>query len=211
MNGSGGSGEPSGSGAPGEPDGSSAPAGSSAPVKRRFPTTMLLTCAAIGVAGGIVLAPAGWLSNFLFATVPFISVAPAGLWLVPGVIAARLLQRPGAAMLVGLISGLVASPFSSTGFGMVLTTLWWAFFAELPFLLVLWRRWSTWQHYAGAAVCAIIYPIAAWYSFNLGTLPLGLQITFFAITMLSCLAGAGLGVLIADRLRTAGVGRRVTA
>jgi energy-coupling factor transport system permease protein len=166
----------------------------------RVSTAYLLTCAAIGVAGGILLWGATGLSTLLFATVPFISVALAGLWLLPAVVALRLIQRPMAGLLVGLLSGLVVFPY-------LFTNLWWAFFAELPFLIVLYRFWSVWQHYAGAVVVGIVYPILAAASFNLWAMPLWSQIGFFALTLASCLGGTALGILIADRLAQAGVAR----
>lgn len=166
----------------------------------RVSTAYLLTCAAIGVAGGILLWGATGLSTLLFATVPFISVALAGLWLLPAVVALRLLQRPLAGLLVGLLSGLVVFPY-------LFTNLWWAFFAELPFLIVIYKFWTVWQHYAGAVLVGILYPVLAAASFNLWTMPLWSQIGFFALTMVSCVAGTALGVVIADRLTHAGVAR----
>jgi len=176
---------------------------------RRFPTAYLLSCAAIGVAGGLLLAPATWVSTALFAAVPFASVALAGVWLVPAVVALRLLQRPLAGLLTGLISGLVIVPFSGYGFGSVLTNLWWSFFPELAFLVVLWRFWATWQHYAGAALAAAAYPLAASASFGLESMPLPAQAGFVALTIASCVAATALGILIADRLRHAGVAATV--
>lgn len=166
----------------------------------RVSTVYLLTCAAIGVAGGAMLWAATGLSTLLFATVPFISIALAGLWLLPAVVALRLLQRPLAGLLVGLISGLVVFPY-------LFTNLWWAFFAELPFLVVVYRYWATWLHYAGALVVGILYPILAAVSFDLWSMPVWSQAGFFALTTASCLAGTALGIVVADRLRRAGVAR----
>ena len=174
----------------------------------RLPTAILLTCAALGVAGGLLLAPANWVSTLLFAGLPFVSVAMAGLWLLPSVIALRLLKRPLVGLLVGLLAGLVIVPFSGYGFSSVLTNLWWAAFTELPFLFVLWRYWGTWMHYVGAIVVSVVYPVMAWASFNLGSMSIGVQGAFFAITLASCVGSTALGTLIADRLRKAGVGGR---
>lgn len=184
--------------------------GAPAPHARRFrfPTALLLTCAALGVAGGLLLAPANWVSTFLFPGLPFVSVALAGLWLLPSVIALRLLHRPLVGLLVGLLAGLVIVPFSGYGFGSVATNLWWAAFTELPFLFVLWRYWGTWMHYVGALVVSIVYPLLAWAWFDLGSFPVGTQVLFFAITLASCMGATALGILIADRLHAAGVGRR---
>ena len=82
----------------------------------RFPTAILLTCAALGVAGAVLLAPMNWASTILTGPLPFLGMALAGLWLLPSVIALRLLRRPLVGLLVGLISGLVLVPFSGHGF-----------------------------------------------------------------------------------------------
>lgn len=174
----------------------------------RFPTAILLTCAALGVAGGLLLAPANWVSTILFPGLPFVSVALAGLWLLPSVIALRLLRRPLVGLLVGLLAGLVIVPFSGYGFGSVATNLWWAAFTELPFLFVLWRYWGTWMHYVGAVIVGVVYPLLAWASFNLESMSVGVRLAFFAITLASCVGATALGILIADRLRRAGVGGR---
>ena len=171
----------------------------------RVSTAYLLTCAAIGVAGGALLAGAWAMSVVLFATVPFASIAIAGVWVLPAVIALRLLQRPFAGLLVGLISGLVLSPFYT--FGAIATTLFWSFFPELPFLVTLYRRWATWMHYAGAVAIGIAYPLFAAQSFDLWAMHPALVVAFIALCMVSCLAGTWLGILVADRLRGAGVAR----
>ncbi|WP_159501220.1 ECF transporter S component [Microbacterium sp. 18062] len=166
----------------------------------RVSTVYLLTCAAIGVAGGVLLWPAGWASSALFVVVPFASVALAGLWLLPATVALRLLERPLAGILVGVISGLVVFPFLGAA-------VWWAFFAEVPFLLALYRSWRTWQYYAGAAVVGVLYPVLAAETFDLWSMGPGLIAGFFALTLASCLAGVALGILVADRLGRAGVAR----
>lgn len=171
----------------------------------RVSTVYLLTCAAIGVAGGVLLV-GGWLLSLgLFATVPFASVAIAGLYVIPAVIALRLLRRPLAGLLVGLIAGLVLTPFYTVS--AVATTLFWSFFPELPFLLTLYRRWSTWMHYAGAATIGIAYPLLAAQSFDLWSMTAPVLVAFVVLCLASCLAGTWLGILIADRLQRAGVAR----
>ncbi|SKA98980.1 energy-coupling factor transport system substrate-specific component [Agreia bicolorata] len=173
---------------------------------KRASTAYLLTCAVLGVAGGLLLAPANWLSTALYTSVPFFSVAIAGLWLLPAIIALRLIQRPGAGLLVGVISGLVLAPFSGYGFSTVATNVWWAFFAEIGFLIVGYRFWTIWQHYAGAVVVGVAYPILARQSFDLDSYPVGIQIAFFALTFASCVAATAIGIGIAAALRRAGVG-----
>lgn len=174
----------------------------------RFPTALLLTCAALGVAGGLLLAPANWISTALTAVSPFLGMAIAGLWLLPSVIALRLLRRPLVGLLVGLIAGLVIVPFSGYGIASVLTNLWWAAFTELPFLFVLWRYWAGWLHYVGAVLAGVVYTLSAWAWYDLGAMSIWGQAGFFIVSIASCVAGTALGILIADRLGRAGVGRR---
>lgn len=176
----------------------------------RLSTRMLLTCAALGVAGAILLAPANWLSAVLLGLGnPLFSMVITGLWVLPSVVALRLLRRPLVGILVGLISGLVIVPFSGFGFMSVVSNVSWALFAELPFLLVWWRHWHTWQHYAGAAALGLVYPVTAWAFFDMGTQPLWSQVLFFVLTLASCVGATALGILVADRLRRAGVGGRM--
>ena len=173
---------------------------------KRASTAYLLTCAVLGVAGGLLLAPANWISTVVFAAVPFAAVAIAGLWLLPAVVALRLLQRPLAGLLTALISGLVLIPFSGYGFGSVATNLWWAFFAEVPFLIVIYKFWTVWQHYAGAVLVSAVYPILAWASYDLGSVSQPVQIGFFALTLVSCVGATALGLVIAKALKRTGVG-----
>ena len=175
----------------------------------RYSTAVLLTCAALGAAGAVLLVPANWISTVLTAgPLSFIGMGLAGLWILPSVIALRLLKRPLVGILVALIAGLVMVPFSGYGFSSVLTNLWWAAFTELPFLFVIWRYWGTWMHYLGAVAVGVVYPISAWAWFDMGSLGLGFQVAFFAVTLASCVGATALGILVADRLRRAGVGGR---
>lgn len=170
------------------------------PAARRVSTAYLLTCAAIGVAGGILLWGVGALSTLLFAVAPPLSVSLAGLWLLPAVVALRLLERPLAGVLVGLLAGLVVFPFLGA-------SLMWSSFAELPFLVLLYRRWTTWQHLAGAAFAGVVYPILAAVSYDLWSFAPWAVAGFFALTIASCLAATWIGIAIGDALRHAGVAR----
>ena len=103
----------------------------------RATTAYLLTCAAIGVATGLLIIPATAFSTATYATLPPVSALVAGAWVIGFVVAMRLIERPGAAVLTGLISGLVATPLSTTGPTIVITTVMFAAFIELPFLVTL--------------------------------------------------------------------------
>ena len=110
-----------------------------------------------------------------------------------------------AGLLVGLISGLVLAPFYSPS--AIATTLFWAFFPELPFLVTLYRRWSTWLHYLGAVLIGVAYPILAAQSFDLWSMAPPLLVGFVALCAASCVGGTAVANGVADRLRAAGLAR----
>jgi len=52
----------------------------------------------------------------------------------------------------------------------------------------------------------VVYTISTWAWYDLTSFSLGVQIAFAAVTIASCVGATALGILIADRLRQAGVG-----
>lgn len=173
----------------------------------RVSTVYLLTCAAIGVAAGLLIIPATAVSTLTYATIPPLGALTAGAWVIGFVIAMRLLERPGAAVLMGLISGLVSIPFSASGPAIVITNVMFAAFIELPFLVTLYRRWHKWLYYTGALVAFALY--AAWTitSANMQAFPAVVVALYAAGLLASAGIAVWLGILIADRLRAAGVAR----
>ncbi|GAB3598302.1 ECF transporter S component [Microbacterium tumbae] len=175
---------------------------------RRFPTRILLTCAAIGVATGILIIPATALSTFLSPIAPPLSALTYGAWVIGYVIALRLLEAPGVGILTGILSGLVAAPLSATGPAIVITNVMFAFFVELPFLVTLYRRWHRWMYYTGTGLASVLYAIWAGFAADMAAFPSWVIGTFIVVTVLASLIGVWLGIVIADRLRRAGVAQR---
>lgn len=173
----------------------------------RVTTAYLLTCAAIGVATGLLTIPATAFSTAIYATVPPVAALTGGVWIVGFVIALRLIERPGAAVLTGLISGLVAAPLSATGPAIIVTNLMFAAFVELPFLVTLWRVWSRWLYYIGAVLITVLYGAWSATAADMQSFPAWVLWAYLAALCVSNLGGAWLGILIADRLRAAGVAR----
>jgi len=69
---------------------------------RTLSTRVLLICAAIGVASGLLAAVAGYVSPFVFATLPVLYGLVLASHVVPGVIAQALLRLPWVALLTHL-------------------------------------------------------------------------------------------------------------
>ncbi|SIT72317.1 ECF transporter S component [Microbacterium sp. RU33B] len=59
-------------------------------------TRYLLSCAAIGAAGAVLLIPANNLAIALGTALPFLYAAMVGVWLLPSALAMALIRRPGA-------------------------------------------------------------------------------------------------------------------
>lgn len=170
-------------------------------------TAYLLTCAAIGVATGLLIIPATAFSTMTYATLPPVSALVAGAWVIGFVIAMRLVERPGAAVVTGIISGLVATPLSTTGAAIVVTNVLFAAFVELPFLVTLYRRWSRWLYYAGAALLAVFYSVWTVTAADMQSFPVWVVALYVAVLFASELGAVALGIVIADRLRRAGVAK----
>lgn len=170
-------------------------------------TAYLLTCTAIGVATGLLIVPATALSTLTYTMAPPLSALCAGAWVIGFVIAMRLMEKPGAAVLTAFVSGLVATPFSATGPAIVVTNLMFALFIELPFLVTLYRRFSSWLYYLGATVAFALY--AAWTATaaDMQAFAWWVLALYVAGLLVSSTAATWLGIFIAGRLRTAGVAR----
>lgn len=121
-------------------------------------TRLLLTCAAIGVGGGLVFAVTGYLHVVVLATIPVVYGVLIGVYFFPGVVAQSLLRRPGVAVVTGVIAGLTASAFNPTnvwrhiGTGLLIGLL-----QELPFALSRYRYWKAWVFYLAAAIAGVVF------------------------------------------------------
>jgi energy-coupling factor transport system permease protein len=173
----------------------------------RLSTAYLLTCAAIGVATGLLIIPATAASTLLSPVAPPLAALTYAAWVIGYVVAMRLIERPGAAVLTGLISGIVAAPLSATGPAIIVTNVMFAFFVELPFLVVLYRRWSTWLYFAGTTLAAALYAVWSAFSVDMAAFPGWVVGLYLALTVVSAPAGAWLGLVVADALARTGVAR----
>jgi energy-coupling factor transport system permease protein len=174
----------------------------------RVSTAYLLTCAAIGVAAGLLIIPATALSTVLWPVAPPLSALTYSAWVIGYVIAMRLIERPGAAVLTGLISGLVAAPLSATGPAIIVTNVMFAFFVELPFLVTLYRRWWRWLYAAGTTLAAALYAVWSAFSADMAVFPGWVVALYLVLTVVSAPLGAWLGIVVADRLASTGVARQ---
>ena len=178
----------------------------------RTSTRILLSCAAIGVGGGLVAGASGYLAAAFAVFGPLFYGLTVGSHFLPSVVAFALLKRPGTAVLTGFIAGIVGAAFAPqwfwryVGTGLLVGAL-----LELPFLITRYRRWNPWMFYlsgvvAGALIGIVVFAFHgaehyAWWAW---------------VVSLACWVGSPplfiwIGRVIARALERAGVARSLTS
>ncbi|MFD1714910.1 ECF transporter S component [Amnibacterium flavum] len=178
------------------------------PTRRRASTRFLMTCAVLGVAGGLLSIALNWASvGFATVGVVFFGVT-IGLWVLPSIIGLALLQRPGAGALIAVLAGLVNAPFTPFGYAQIPTALMMAVLVELPFLVTLYRVWKPWLFYVGYTVLLTAFSTLWFVATDIMSSP-ALLVAAYAASAIASLFFVWLALLLAKRLRHAGVGRTV--
>lgn len=174
---------------------------------KRASTKYLLTCAAIGAAGGILLIPANNIAAAVAAALPLLYAAIVGAWVIAPVVALDVIRRPGASLLTSLFAGLVVTPFTPYGARSIITCVLFGALLEIPFLVTLWKRWHPAIFVIATLLIGGIYSVFAYRTYAIDTFPVAGQVAFFVIMLASIAAFTTLGLLIGSRLRKAGVAK----
>lgn len=173
-------------------------------------TRLLLTCAAIGVAGGLVFGIVGYLHAVVLLTVPVIYGILIGVYFFPGVVAQTLLRRGGVALLTGTIAGLAASAIDPVnlwrhvGVGLLIGAL-----QELPFLLTRYRYWRGWVFAVAAIVAGIVMGIFVLVLVGPGHFPPLAETVYIGLFVVSPLVVTWLARLVARGVDSTGAARGV--
>lgn len=123
---------------------------------RNISTRLLIACAAIGVAGGVLFTAHAWVGGLTVNTIPFLYGITMGIYFLPGALAQALFHRSGVALLTAALSGLVASPFQPIGFIAFVIGLVIGIVQELPFFITRYRVWKPWLFFISAVVSGFI-------------------------------------------------------
>ena len=169
--------------------------------RRGLRTVDIVVGAVIGVAFGVVF----WAWNLLWAAAgpAFTAVPPLqgfmyGVWLVPGVLGALVLRRPGAALLCSLVASTVSALLGNQ-WG--LTVVWYGLLQglapELVFLLHRYRSWvlrTALLAGAAAGLAAVALDLSLYYP----EWSLAWKATYAALVTASAavVAGAGSWLLV---------------
>ncbi len=174
---------------------------------KRLSTRLLLTCAAIGVAGGFVVLPAVWAGTALLAVAPQFYGLIVGAYLFPGVIAQSLARRGGLALVTATLAGIVASPFIAGGFGYIPLFILVGVLQEVPFAIAGYRYWKGWVFYLTAVVAGLGIAVGVFIAVNAASAPLWVQIVNPLVFVVSLVLFTYLGRVVAAGLTRAGVAR----
>ena len=115
-------------------------------VEQRWRTVDIVVAATIAVAFGVVFF--AWNSVWAGLKPAFVFMPPArnliyGMWLVPAVLGALIVRKPGAALFTELVAAIVASLLGSQwGLDTILSGFVQGAAAELVFALTLYRTWT---------------------------------------------------------------------
>lgn len=174
---------------------------------KHYSTRLLMTCAAIGVAGAVLFTVNAWVGGTVANLVPFLYGLTIGLYFVPGALAQALIQRGGVGLLTTAFAGLAASPFQPLFFGAFLISLAIGALQEIPFLTGRYRHWRTWIFLVGSIVSGLIMCGASIRLLDGEQTSLLGQIVIIGATAVSPPLFTMLAVWLSRSLARAGVGR----
>ena len=168
----------------------------------------ILIVAVLGAAFGVLYL--AWVQVWLIAQAIFGPVTMdvvMGFWFIVSIIAAKIIRKPGAALLSELLTAVVQILLGSpAGLLLLVTGLVQGAGAEAVFAATRWRNYRLPVLIAagiGAAVFSFVY---TWIRFDYGALAPGLLVAMFVLRCLSgALLGGLAGHLIAEALYRTGV------
>jgi energy-coupling factor transport system substrate-specific component len=172
-------------------------------------TRVLLVCAAIGVATGILGGIAGWVTPVVIATVPIVYGFVLGAHVIPGIIAQETLRLPWVALMAHILAALVASAMAPQWAGRFLgTAVLFGGIQELVAAVTRYRVWRAWRFFISAVVIGILVAVVVAFVVNLGSMPLWAQVVYLVLAVLGPVVWTAVALVIGSRLRQAGIGRR---
>lgn len=173
-------------------------------------TRVLLICAAIGVATGVLGGIAGWVTPLLLASpLLFLYGLVLGSHVLPGIIAQEVLRLPFVALITHVFAALIASAFNPAwSLRFIGTALLFGLIQEGVAALTRYRSWGAWRFFVSAVMIGVVVAVAVFFAANLAVMPLWAQLLYLTISVLGPVAWTAIGLAIGSALRTAGVARR---
>lgn len=171
-----------------------------------LPTRVLLACAAIGAAGGLIVAPVSVFSSSGPAlAMPIVYSVLAMIKLLPGVLAQTMLQRPGVALLTGVIVGLINIPFSVHGPMVFVSLAAVGLLQEIGFAAFRYRRWDAWLFLVSNVAVGAVLAIIGWRAVATAATHPAIAAGYWGTAIVGAVVVTLLGLLIGSKVRRSGV------
>ncbi len=170
-------------------------------------TRNLMMIAALSVVGLVFLIPLSYFTPAvgLSPNAVVLGGAIMGLWVIPYLLPATVVRRPGAVMIAALIMGIVGVFTTPAGPSAIFGNLMGGLFIELPLAVMLYRKWTWWAYLICAGffglVNGLIYPMMIQ-----GATGLSLKSLIVVLSVVSALIGGGIVISVTRLLNRAGVG-----
>ncbi len=172
-------------------------------------TRVLLVCAAIGVATGVLGGIAGLITPGVLLLTPYLYGLVLGSHVLPGIIAQEVLRRPLVALVTHVFAALIASAFNPAwSLRFIGTALLFGAIQEGVAALTRYRTWGVWRFFVSAAVIGVIVTVVVFFAVDLATFAPWVQVAYLVISVLGPLAWTAAGLAIGGALTRAGVARR---
>lgn len=173
-------------------------------------TRVLLTCAAIGVATGLLGGIAGWITAPVLATVPIVYGFVLGAHVLPGIIAQEATRLPWVALISHLVAALVASAIAPPWvFSFLGTAVLFGGIQELVAAAVRYRVWARWRFFISGVIIGVVVALAVYFAADLDALAPWAQVVYLIIAVLGPVAWTAVGLGVGAALRRAGVARSI--
>ena len=170
-------------------------------------TRNLMTIAALAVVSMILLVPLNYLAPAAGAApdAVLLGCAIMGLWLVPYLLPATVVRRPGAVMIAALLMGIMCIFTTPAGPSALVGNLIGGAFVEVPLALLLYRKWTWWSFLISALAFGLLNGLmyVSVIKVAAGTVYAG---TGVIISVVSALVGGVITIVRTRLLNRAGVG-----
>ena len=170
-------------------------------------TRNLMMIAALAVVCMILMVPLNYLSPAAGASrdAVLLGCAIMGLWLVPFLLPATVVRRPGAVMIAALLMGIMCVFTTPTGPAAIVGNLIGGAFVEVPLAILLYRKWTWWSFLISAATFGLLNGIM-YVSVMSASAGMASASAGVIIAVVSALAGGVVTIVLTRLLNRAGVG-----
>ena len=170
-------------------------------------TRNLMTVAALGVVGAMIVVPLTYLS-VIVAVNPrgiLIMCALMGAWFIPYMLPGVIVNKPGVFIISGFIMGIISTFLTPQGPTAILGNIIGSLYVGVPVAILLYRHWTWWVY----GISGIIFG-----GLNAATYSAGFKVALtreqtllgIALAIVSCWLSVGVCLLLKRALARTGVG-----